>query len=119
MRPLQISRYRMVPTPFISSDVAGKKSDRDQKKTELAVSQQAFVGSAADNYAAFSNLVDVFTHLIETKPEKKDEYTNELLKNTNSKKALEGYLNGLRDPLLMQKKKDFEYKFRACSYSLN
>ena len=61
----------------------------------------------------FSNLVDVFTHLIETKPEKKDEYTNELLKNSNAQKALEGYLKGLQDPVLMQKKKDFENKFRA------
>src|ERR1039457_1836587 len=61
----------------------------------------------------FSNLVDVFTHLIETKPEKKDQYTNELLKNSNAHKALEGYLKGLQDPVLMQKKKDFENKFRA------
>jgi Peptidase S46 len=60
----------------------------------------------------YSNMVDVFTHLIETKPEKKDEYTNELLKNSNAQKALEGYLKGLQDPVLMQKKKDFENKFR-------
>ena len=62
----------------------------------------------------FSNLVDVFTHLIETKPEKKDQYTNELLKNSNAHKALEGYLKGLQDPILMQKKKDFENKFRVA-----
>ena len=61
----------------------------------------------------FGNLVEVFNHLIETKPEKKDEYTNELLKNSNAQKALEGYLKGLQDPVLMQKKKDFEIKFRA------
>src|ERR1035437_6219268 len=61
----------------------------------------------------YSNMVDVFNHLIETKPEKKDEYTNELLKNSNAQKALEGYLKGLQDPVLMQKKKDFEKKFRA------
>jgi hypothetical protein len=62
----------------------------------------------------FGNLVEVFNHLIKTKPEKKDEYTNELLKNTNAQKALEGYLKGLQDPVLMQKKKDFENKFRAA-----
>ena len=62
----------------------------------------------------FGNLVEVFTHLIESKPEKKDEYTNELLKNTNAQKALEGYLKGLQDPVLMQKKKDFENKFRTA-----
>jgi hypothetical protein len=60
----------------------------------------------------YSNMVDVFSHLIETKPEEKDEYTNELLKNSNAQKALEGYLNGLQDPVLMQKKRDFENKFR-------
>jgi hypothetical protein len=62
----------------------------------------------------FSNLVEVFSHLIETNPEKKDEYTNELYKNTNSQKAVEGYLKGLQDPVLMQKKKDFESKFRTA-----
>ncbi|MDR3665789.1 MAG: S46 family peptidase, partial [Ignavibacteriaceae bacterium] len=62
----------------------------------------------------FGNLVEVFTHLIETKPEKKDEYTNELLKNSNSLKALQGYLKGLQDPVLMQKKQDFENKFRSA-----
>jgi hypothetical protein len=62
----------------------------------------------------YGNMVDMFTHLIETKPDKKDEYTNELLKYTNSQKAIDGYLKGLEDPVLMQKKRDFENKFRAA-----
>ena len=42
----------------IRDAVSGAKGIRDGKKTELAVAQQAFVTSAANNYAAFSSLVD-------------------------------------------------------------
>jgi hypothetical protein len=61
----------------------------------------------------YGSMVDVFTHLIETKPEKKDEYTNELLKYSNSQKAVAGYLKGLMDPVLLQKKRVFENTFRT------
>jgi hypothetical protein len=43
----------------IRDDVAGKKNVRDAKKTDLTVAQQAYAASATNNYAAFSNLVDV------------------------------------------------------------
>ena len=43
----------------IRDDVAGKKNLRDAKKTDLTVAQQAYAASATNNYAAFSNLVDV------------------------------------------------------------
>ncbi|MDR3609800.1 MAG: S46 family peptidase [Ignavibacteriaceae bacterium] len=62
----------------------------------------------------YSNMVQVFTHLIEIKPEKKDELTDELLKYSNSLKAVKGYLKGLQDPILMQKKRVFENTFRAA-----
>jgi len=42
----------------IRDAVAGTKSTRDEKKTDLTVAQQAFAKSAADNYTAFSSVVD-------------------------------------------------------------
>jgi|GEM_PF-4581228 len=42
----------------ISDDLGGKKGIRDKVKTDLAIAQQAFVKSASDNYAAFSDLID-------------------------------------------------------------
>jgi len=42
----------------IRDDLGGKKSIRDQKKTDLKVAQQAFADSASANYTAFSNAVD-------------------------------------------------------------
>ena len=60
----------------------------------------------------YRNMLSVYAHLMETQPEKRDEFNNEYLKYSNSEKALKGYLKGLHDPILMQKKKDFEKKFR-------
>lgn len=42
----------------ISDDLGGKKGIRDKAKSDLAVAQQNFVKSGADNYDAFSNLID-------------------------------------------------------------
>lgn len=60
----------------------------------------------------YKNMINVFTGLIEKFPEK-DNYKVELLKYTNSEKTLTGYLNGLLDPKLMQRKRDFEKSFRV------
>jgi len=61
----------------------------------------------------YQNMISVYNNLIEQFPDKKDEYTDELLKYTNSEKVVTGTLQGLNDPLLMQRKKDFEKNFRA------
>jgi hypothetical protein len=42
----------------INGDLTTKKTARDNQKTQLTVSQQAFAASAATNYTAFSNAVD-------------------------------------------------------------
>lgn len=60
----------------------------------------------------YKNMINVFRGLIDESPDKKDQYQVELLKYTNSEKALTGYLNGLKDPKLMQRKRDFEKTFR-------
>ena len=61
-----------------------------------------------------NGLVDVYSKLIVENPDRKSELTDQMLKYTNSQKAYKGMLEGLRDPVLMQKKKDFEEKFKAA-----
>jgi Peptidase S46 len=60
-----------------------------------------------------NGLVDVYSKLINENSERKNELTDQYLRYTNSLKAYTGMLDGLRDPVLMQKKKDFEEKFKA------
>jgi Peptidase S46 len=59
------------------------------------------------------NLVDVYSKLITENPDRKNELTDQLYKYNNSQKAYKGMLDGLRNPILMQKKKDFEDKFKS------
>ena len=42
----------------INDDLSAKKGIRDKKKTELTSAQQDFAQAAADNYTAFSDLID-------------------------------------------------------------
>jgi hypothetical protein len=58
-------------------------------------------------------LIDTYTELIKGDPEDKEELTNQLYSFTNSQKAYGGMLDGLRDPILMAKKRDFERTFKS------
>ncbi|HSP86827.1 MAG TPA: S46 family peptidase [Ignavibacteriaceae bacterium] len=53
-------------------------------------------------------LIDLQMQLMEERPEEKDELEVHMLTYTNSLKAYGGILDGLRDPVLMQRKSDFE-----------
>ena len=53
-----------------------------------------------------------YYEMVDKYPEKKDKFMNRALGFSNSRKAIGGMLDGLRDPILMQKKKDFEKKFK-------
>jgi hypothetical protein len=56
-------------------------------------------------------LIEVQNKLIAANPDN-EAHQNRLLSYLNSQKAYTGMLNGLRDPVLMAKKKDFEKTFR-------
>jgi len=58
-------------------------------------------------------LINVYTGLIKNESGNTEELTNELFSFTNSQKAYNGMLDGLRDPVLMAKKRDFEKTFKA------
>ena len=61
-----------------------------------------------------NSIIDMYTDLIKENPEMKAEFQNSLFRYRNSRKAYEGMLKGLRNPVLMRKKKDFENKFKAA-----
>jgi hypothetical protein len=57
--------------------------------------------------------VDVLRTFIAQRPEKKDEMMNQVFSMANGQKAYKGQLEGLRNDVLMQRRKDFDAKFRA------
>ncbi len=59
-----------------------------------------------------NDLIAVYSKVIEEHPDRKAELQNRLFGFSNSQKAYEGMLKGLRDPILMQKKVDFEKNFK-------
>jgi len=58
------------------------------------------------------SLIKFFEGLIKNDPERSFDLTDQLLNYYNSNKAYKGMLQGLQDPMLMQKKKDFEKNFK-------
>jgi len=64
-----------------------------------------------------NELVNIYTKEIKNHPERKDELQNRLFGISNSVKAYTGMLKGLRDPILMQRKIDFEKKFQEAVHS--
>ena len=55
-------------------------------------------------------LIDVYSSMLKEQPERKLELEDRLFSFQNSLKAYTGMLKGLRNPVLMQRKKDFEKK---------
>ena len=58
-----------------------------------------------------NNMVHIYSTLIKEHPSRKAELQNRLFGLANSQKAYTGMLKGLRNPILMQKKRDFEKTF--------
>lgn len=57
-------------------------------------------------------LVKIYTKIVASNPPNKDEMQDRLFSFENSQKAYTGMLKGLRDPMLMQRKIDFEKNFK-------
>lgn len=59
-------------------------------------------------------LVETYESLLESDPERELELKDRLLNFLNSQKAYTGMLKGLRDQILMQRKRDFENNFKLA-----
>lgn len=63
------------------------------------------------------DLETIYYKMVDKYPDKKEQYINRALGFSNSRKAISGMLAGLRDPILMQKKRDFEKNFKNAVQS--
>ena len=61
--------------------------------------------------------IHVYKTLLNENPDRKTEYQNTIFYLSNSVKSYTGILKGLRDPILMQKKIDFENTFKKAVQS--
>lgn len=64
-----------------------------------------------------NGLIETYESLLESDPERELELKDRLLNFLNSQKAYTGMLKGLRDPILMQRKRDFENNFKSTVQS--
>ncbi|GAB4285941.1 MAG: S46 family peptidase [Ignavibacteriaceae bacterium] len=64
--------------------------------------------------ALLKDLVNVYEKMIEENPEKAGQFQDMVFNIQNGIKSYEGRLSGLRNPVLMQKKRDFENKFKLA-----
>ncbi|MDH7515132.1 MAG: S46 family peptidase [Bacteroidota bacterium] len=60
-----------------------------------------------------TDMVDVYKKYAERRPDKKEEMINQIFSIANSQKAYNGQLAGLRNEVLMQRRRDFDRTFRA------
>lgn len=61
-----------------------------------------------------NGMIEVYSKIMEDQPERQLELQDRLFGFENSKKAFGGILKGLQDPVLMQRKKDFEKTFKSA-----
>jgi len=66
------------------------------------------------NVAAFSSRLTALNAYVEKNPDKRYENINTIFGIANTLKSITGVLSGLKDPVLMAKKVDFEKNFRAA-----
>ncbi len=64
-------------------------------------------------FRALDNLVRIFSDYLAKHPDKKLQYQTQLFSYSNGHKLYEGRLKGLRDPITLAKKRDFERTFRS------
>jgi hypothetical protein len=93
--------------------VVGNPGHTDRLKT-IAQLQYARDIQYPRNLELMNSFVNIYSSVIAKHPEKTAELQNRLFSYSNSQKAYTGMLAGLRDPVLMQKKIDFERKFKEA-----
>jgi hypothetical protein len=91
--------------------VVGNPEHTDRLKT-IAQLEYARDIQYPRNLDLMNSFVNIYSRAISQHPEKAADLQNELFRYSNSQKAYAGMLAGLRDPVLMRKKNDFEKKFK-------
>lgn len=60
-----------------------------------------------------NDMVGIYSSFLDKHPEQKLQYQTSLFSFSNSQKVYVGRIEGLRDPIIMAKKRDFERRFRS------
>lgn len=68
----------------------------------------------ASNVETYRKIGAIYSTYVEQHPETRLKYMNTIFRLENSRKAFTGYLCGLRDSLVMARKRDFEKNFKAA-----
>ena len=87
------------------------RTNRLKKVAQLEYLRDVVYPSSIETYEKVGK---IYSSYIAAHPEAKLKYLNTIFGLENSRKAITGYLNGLQDPVLMAKKKDFEKKFQKA-----
>ena len=61
-----------------------------------------------------TGVLNIYYELMEAFPERKSEFYSEVMNFANSQKSIEGTYKGLNNPILLERKKDFEWKFKQA-----
>jgi hypothetical protein len=85
------------------------RTNRLETIAQLNYRRDVVYPASIETYMKFE---DIYSSYVKKHPEEKLKHLNKIFGYANSRKAVTGYLNGLRDQVLMTKKKDFEKNFR-------
>ena len=61
-----------------------------------------------------TGVINIYYELMEAFPERKSEFYSDVMNFANSQKSIEGTYRGLNNPVLLERKKDFEWKFKQA-----
>ncbi len=85
------------------------RTNRLETIAQLKYRRDIVYPASIETYRKFE---DVYSSYVKKHPEEKLKYMNRIFGYANSRKAITGYLDGLRDQILMAKKNDFEKNFQ-------
>jgi hypothetical protein len=101
------------PSPGRPVFVVGNPGSTDRLKTVSQLESMRDI-QYPRTLDLIEGLISIYQDMIKEDTAKADELTVKLFSYQNSEKAYNGMLSGLRDPVLMQRKRDFEQKLKTA-----
>ncbi|HSR16549.1 MAG TPA: S46 family peptidase, partial [Ignavibacteriaceae bacterium] len=101
------------PAPGSPVFVVGNPGSTDRLKTVSQLESMRDI-QYPRTLDLIEGLISVYQDMIKQDTARADELTVKLFSYKNSEKAYNGMLSGLRDPVLMQRKRDFEQNLKAA-----
>jgi hypothetical protein len=116
-KPLKTSNYfRFNPAGAKDSEAVFVVGNPGRTSRLLTIAQLEYLRDYVyPNYIeTYTRIGSIYSEYVKENPEAKLKYMNTIFGLENSRKAVTGYLEGLKDRIIMAKKKDFENKFKAA-----